>query len=193
MDLRSLVVKSNLTIDKAYLSECISIIKDIGDEMNKSSNLKCDMTSYDSLVEHESFQKIRDIILDRVSEYHLFSGVPKELFHISSMWGAYYDIGEEAVEHQHLPNLLSFCLYLNVDENSSPIIFRDVDDEYVIQPDIGDIVIFPSWLLHSVPKHNEKTNRVVISGNLEILFETQMGYNISISGMQTMPKNFFFS
>lgn len=96
--------------------------------------------------------------------------------------------GGEHQNHAHPDCILSGVFYLKVPENSSPIIFQDPRDyykfvsyppifgdtsekykllsEYVINPQEGMILMWPSWLEHAVPKSKISEERIAVAFNL---------------------------
>ena len=69
-------------------------------------------------------------------------------FKVTDCWYARYDPDDYTVKHKHYPADWSACLYVNVDETSSAIIFND---KYKIQPTKNMLLIFPGYLNHEVP------------------------------------------
>lgn len=79
--------------------------------------------------------------------------------------------------HSHISgegvSSVSGALYINIDEESSNISFENPNPygilykeaNYTINPSIGDLILFPSWLIHSSDKINLTKNRIVISFN----------------------------
>lgn len=111
-------------------------------------------------------------------------------FEIQNSWCNSYDTGEYNTQHWHSNCLLSGVYYAECTEQHSPIIFGknhlyanlfgptirfDLDceyneneyhrDFYKIHPVKGDIVIFPSHLLHDVPPSCTDTTRYSIAFN----------------------------
>ena len=86
--------------------------------------------------------------------------------HCSNMWVMEYEEGDYADNHCHYPADWSVVYYINVDENSSPII---LENEIEIQPESGLLLIFPGIILHKVP--STKSFRRVMSMNLEKYIE----------------------
>ena len=74
-----------------------------------------------------------------------------------------YEGGDYAQSHDHFPNSFSCVYYIDVEEDCSPIIF---EGELEINPKPGMVVIFPSVLMHEVPKTDKK--RMVISMNFNV-------------------------
>jgi hypothetical protein len=90
-------------------------------------------------------------------------------FRISSMWGAIYQSGDWADYHTHGPSRTSWVYYLQADpQHGSPLVFDNTG--YEIMPTTGQLIMFPSWLGHSVPKFipGNDSERIVLAGNVEI-------------------------
>ena len=104
---------------------------------------------------------------------------------ILSSWFNIQDIGSILKLHMHTKSLLSAALYVNVDENSSPLFFYNPNPlthysfsihkgnrpefnmhHTQFKPKNGELYIFPSWLLHGSDDLENKTpDRTVISLN----------------------------
>jgi hypothetical protein len=88
------------------------------------------------------------------------------------MWGAIYRQGDWADYHTHGPSRTSWVYYLQADQTNgknSPLVFDNTG--YEIIPVTGQLIMFPSWLGHSVPKFEpgDDSERIVISGNCEVI------------------------
>ena len=99
--------------------------------------------------------------------------------------GSWYNIQQKGGylrDHNHGSNAVSIALYINVEDRSSNLTFRNPNplvsffwsplnvqkvnySEHVINPKNGDMYIFPSWLNHGSSNINETENRTVISAN----------------------------
>lgn len=157
-----------LDLSDEYIEQCINEIKKIGDQMDHTTNLKCMMTAYEALLEHPLFEEIRAKIANKI-ESHPYA-VKDYNFQYVDMWGAIYYKQEGAVPHMHLPNTLSFCLYLKADENSSPLeLLSDYEKKIVYQPKKNGLVIFPSFVMHQVEPQEKDSERVIISGNIVMI------------------------
>ena len=104
---------------------------------------------------------------------------------ILSSWFNIQDIGSVLKLHMHTQSLLSAALYINVDEKSSPLYFYNPNStshysfsmhgrtqvgfnmhHERLEPKNGEMIIFPSWLLHGSDNvQNETKDRTVISLN----------------------------
>jgi uncharacterized protein (TIGR02466 family) len=98
-------------------------------------------------------------------------------------WTTIQDKNSVLCRHNHAPCKLSGVFYLNVDKNGPPLTFYnpnpviDMYDfnfynhntfyKFNIIPQIGDLILFPSYLNHdSNNENNEIENRVAISFNM---------------------------
>jgi|DEB19_MinimDraft_3_1074340.scaffolds.fasta_scaffold21065_2 uncharacterized protein (TIGR02466 family) len=109
---------------------------------------------------------------------------------ISNSWFNIQNTGSILIDHIHPGSLFSGALYVNVDDDSSKLYFKNPNnflihlheqDSHIdpnsrnylqpncwIKPKIGDLIIFPSWLYHgSSYKENNTVNRVVLSFNTQ--------------------------
>lgn len=109
-----------------------------------------------------------------------------------TQWAAVYFANQETkhMYHVHQQCFASCVLYAQSEDASTPIIFGDprgfypgMDYEqfnsktktnpkapfhhpYTFFPKSGDLICFPSWLVHRVPPHQDKTPRVAFPANL---------------------------
>ena len=89
---------------------------------------------------------------------------------ISDYWMAFYKKGDYTVPHYHLPALYSFNYFIKTPKGSSPFVLTTSKVE--IEPEEGKLVIFPSFLVHEVPK-NECDDRIIFAGNI---WEKQLNF-----------------
>lgn len=88
--------------------------------------------------------------------------------------------------HFHAGSFLSACFYVQADDNCGNIVFeRSTQDDYIISSTVGlstsklaaskwryqaisnRLIIFPSWLSHSVEFNNSTTERISIAFNIK--------------------------
>ena len=80
------------------------------------------------------------------------------------MWGLIYKKNDFSIPHDHLPFFLSFVYYVSSPKGSPPIIFKS--SNYKIYPEDGKLILFPSSLIHYVPKQKINNERICIAGNI---------------------------
>ena len=83
-----------------------------------------------------------------------------------TFWANVYKKGDYAQSHCHKPMDFSFAYFVKAKWYHSPLILSDSGKR--IRPKEGKYVIFPSYILHQVPKHRYKDTRITLSGNLVI-------------------------
>ena len=108
------------------------------------------------------FKKVADLIstfCGDISEIHYNLRLNFDTTHL---WAMHYREGEEAIWHDHWPSDFSGTYYIDVDEDSSPIVFEGGIE---VKPKNGMIIIFPSTLKHKVPP--TKKERIAIGFNLD--------------------------
>ena len=101
---------------------------------------------------------------------------------ITSMWGNIQKPGTHFRRHAHDNHMFSGVFYLNYNEHFPSITFwRPVESSfspqlklhnefnqelYSYKPNKDELIIFPSWLQHSVDKNNTDENRINIAFNV---------------------------
>ena len=122
-----------------------------------NSNVKAWHTHFDTHKKEPKFNILLDKILKKSQE---FLEVNFNL-HLLNFWVMEYEKGNHAIRHNHWPATLSGVYYIDVEENSSPIIF---ENNFTIEPKNGMLLLFPSMVYHEVPP--SKGKRIVASFNL---------------------------
>ena len=81
-------------------------------------------------------------------------------------WGASYTKSEYAKEHNHTPNLYSWCYYVRMPDGSSPLIFPEA--QQIIYPNEGDLILFSGLVRHYVPPNKSVEPRIMLAGNISV-------------------------
>ena len=126
-------------------------------------------------------KSFKDNILKFTKKYAESSGF--ELYNeIKNSWFNIQNEGSILNNHTHPGSVLSGVIFLKVDNSSSPIYFFNpnpmldftnyIDTEYYYEyyyfnPQLGTLLLFPSWLKHGSNKVENKSNeRISISFNV---------------------------
>jgi hypothetical protein len=99
---------------------------------------------------------------------------------LSDFWFNIYEDTGSAKRHNHGPLQLSCVYFVECDEESSPLIIdnNSLDRKtIVIQPKVGKLVAFPSFVYHSVKNNGTKNNNKRIS----IAFNFYIAYNENVT------------
>tara|TARA_B100001778_G_C18303240_1_gene500791 strand:+ start:55 stop:687 length:633 start_codon:yes stop_codon:yes gene_type:complete len=152
-----------------------AFIHKTGDQMKRSTNLQADMTWFNT--HSEEFEELHKIIAPYLGKFFVSNNTKKEL-HMTpefiETWGASYHKDDYTRLHTHEPCKLSWIYYVKVSENTAPLyIHQIVNDKkeretFMIPPKISDLVMFPSWTPHSVPKQKTDEERICVAGNVNL-------------------------
>ena len=146
--------------------DIVSTIIKLGDQMNMETNVKANMTNWFMHRENKSFDKLMQIVWDIINVTLNSESLPLKIVP-AEVWGASYTEGQYTEMHAHYPKIWSWVYYVKVPEGSSPLVFDEANMR--IEPKEGDLVIFPGWVMHSVPKCKCKEPRMVVSGNFDVV------------------------
>ena len=80
-----------------------------------------------------------------------------------------YKKGDITNAHQHYPCLWSWTYCVKACELCSPLVFPTSEDKEEIEPEDGQLIIWPSHVLHEVPKQICDHERIMIAG--DVLFD----------------------
>ena len=86
-------------------------------------------------------------------------------------WGAIYTKGQYADKHTHWPAIWSWVYNVECCNDCAPLEFNDANIS--IKPKIGNFILFPGWVTHSVPKqqcNHEKSIFIFTCINFIIIF-----------------------
>ena len=153
-----------------------SEIRKLGGEETNQTNLKCYMTSYECHKLSKSFENFSDYVLSIVKN----NLKCKLKICMINIWGAIYRRGEYAVSHKHTADrcLFSFVYFVNVTKECSPLVFPNIekpweDNDKIIIPENGKLIIFDPKLQHYVPPQKIDHESVVIAGNIDSVLSPQ--------------------
>jgi uncharacterized protein (TIGR02466 family) len=148
-------------------------------------------TSYFTNNNLQSYPATRELclyIVKNCRKYMIDLGYGEDLeFGITSLWVSRQSQGAEHQLHNHRMSFISGTYYSLASENCAKIIFQsplehlkmnwpvsdidskyNKDDEYII-PASGTIILFPSFLNHSVEKHQSTNDRIAWSFNINLM------------------------
>lgn len=140
-----------------------------------------------NMKESEIIKKFISSFNDSLSEImteHMGWKINKEKIMILDMWSVVNTKNTFNVQHAHPNSLLSAAYYVKAKKNSGQINFYDPKDMKVmyhppihnyneisaeiikVEPEEGKLILFPSYLNHSVGENLSDEDRIVISFNV---------------------------
>lgn len=87
-------------------------------------------------------------------------------YHIHEYLFALYNQGDFAIPHIHSNVDLVGVYYARYPKNSSPLVFSSTEQDVIITPTEGSLIIFPGQCLHSVPTSGHEGDRIIVSFNM---------------------------
>jgi hypothetical protein len=172
------IVNAELEISEEESQKYIYLAYEISKEdACRETNLTGLRSNYDLHLRTKEFNKLLNCICNKINEFipyefffpkSSFEKKQKSYLKLEDSWCGVYNKDSMAKYHMHNPAHVSFCYYLQTDENSSPIIFDQL--KFSIQPKKNHIIAFPGFLGHRVPiQKKHKLDRVILAGNLRYI------------------------
>jgi hypothetical protein len=152
-------------------------ILEAGDALQGRTAAKCLMTKWNMHDEYKTFRMVGEEAIEvanlcPVAKRTKPDGSPDDVpLYIKESWGLMYGKGHTCEEHNHWPSLWSYTYCVEACKKCAPLMFNDSDDEGTplhIFPETGQLIVFPAWLNHSVPKQECEHTRTMIAGNLNV-------------------------
>ena len=149
-------------------------IRDAGDHLGGRTAAKCLMTRWDMHKIYASFLTVATEAIKIADACPLATktdtdGKPLKVpLYLNDTWGLVYTTGQSAKVHNHWPSLWSYTYCVSAWENCSPLVFPNAKEPLSVTPKTSQMIVFPSWLKHEVPKHTCEHDRIMLSGNLNV-------------------------
>ena len=168
MKVDTLTAEINLPIYKFsyYVPNILNMVNDYRrnnpTSVNSNSHLSSWRSDWKIHKKDSRFNVLIDFTIETLEKIHLDLFHSEREFACIEMWIAQYDKGDHAERHYHYPLDWSAVYYINVEDNTSPIIFGE---DIRVQPENNMMLLFPGWLNHRVPKTQGK--RTLIAMNFD--------------------------
>ena len=150
--------------------------------------------TYD-FIDKYNCENLKNRIYEAVTEYANKIGWqgPKK-FQIRQSWINIADLGDQHGHHCHPGYAISGCYYFRVSKEQGPISFNNPNSTMLfcqfpqgpacpqttdVVPDDGDIVLFPSWLMHTTRPNKTKEQRVSIAFNIDYVGGTDIIFGLA--------------
>jgi uncharacterized protein (TIGR02466 family) len=167
--------------NESYRKELIRLSQiEAGNVRSNRNGYQSDITLWKNEVFNPLLEKSSAIVQSIIADL----STNQQEFVIRSMWGNIHPKGGFNFTHVHPTGWLSAVYYVALPEGCPGITFEDprpsrlmdfqhsclVDNLYYNhQPQVGQLVLFPSWLPHFVNPNPVDENRISISFNVELL------------------------
>ena len=122
------------------------------------------------------FNRINDLIMKLTEEY--IEGSRVKNTSLSNMWFNINHKGTGNCAHIHSGSSISGVFWIKVEKNHPPLLFYDplgyqsenmgLNSFESFYPSEGDIILFPSHILHMVDINHKETDRISLSFNINV-------------------------
>lgn len=156
-----------------FPKNCIDYVKSIKYTRTRSDNGYLTDNSY--VLEDENLTELKNIAIKHINIFtkNILRTKKHLEFYITTSWCVKHDKQDFSFKHNHSNSLISGVMYLQVDDSSGEINFHKGDYNNIFYPNVnieyednnnlncesisvtpvaGDIILFPSHLIHSVSK-----------------------------------------
>ena len=158
------IITTQLGIPQDYKQQCIDEIYKIGDQQNQQTNVKAIMSSWYIWEETNILEPLLHKVTSSINK--LIPTSPDIKQSLINCWSAIYKKGHHTIPHHHVPYDISFVYYLKSNSKSSLLAFDKCNFE--IQPYDDLLIIFPSYVTHSVKTQLDEEDRICIAGNISL-------------------------
>ena len=155
-----ILVLDNYARHKELKEELLDVLENYRDVQNRETNVKATMTEW--LIDSWEIKNLKCKILSH-SDNLLWKNSNCEFI---DFWGNIYRKGDYTESHNHWLEHLSVVYFLKAKFYHAPLIFESIGLNKKIRPKEGRLVIFPSFLTHSVPIHKFDETRITLAANL---------------------------
>jgi len=171
-------------IDRNFTNEELECVLDYKDTTRANT---ANITTKDVLVlENPKLAGLKKLIEEALQDYliQIYNPINPDKIRlvVTQSWLNYTDKTQYHHKHYHHNSIVSGCLYINARKESDSIVFtkRATGEPWQIQAleqnyfncnefsvpvETGDIVLFPSNLIHSVPQTNHEYTRISLAFN----------------------------
>ena len=134
------------------------------------TNVKASVhTDWNWLPNNQKFINFKSFILTEIEKHYAPGSTINGNVNggmITDLWGNIYRKGDYTESHNHWLEHLSVVYFLKAKFYHAPLIFESIGLNKKIRPKEGRLVIFPSFLTHSVPIHKFGETRITLAANL---------------------------
>jgi uncharacterized protein (TIGR02466 family) len=172
------IFTSHLDVPQDITSKVYSIQQESSRQISNVSGWQSETYNYGQLDWIDpSIDSIAEIISELCKTYGL-DYIPNEC----GYWFNVNKRGSYNIQHTHPHSIFSAVWYLTAPEDCGDLSFhrhdREVNewfvpatvtpfnyDSFVVKPEVGKLVVFPSYMLHSVTQSNSDENRISVAFN----------------------------
>ena len=160
-ELRPLILSLSNTEEDFRLKQKSKLGEDAWLDKHQYFSLESSWHSQDNLYSHAAFKPLCEFI----------TTVSPDEMQFTSMWAKVATCGNSGIKHRHRGRA-SGIYYVDVghsanDRKSGKVNFYHNSIKHTIEPNNGDLIMFPSWVFHDVDEYSGNGPRINISWNMQ--------------------------
>lgn len=150
----------------------------IDDTLSAYNSRYCtDMALYDPIIVSIFYSAIYEYLKEARVPDDVIESLPRDRKSLR-IWASIHSDGSFHDAHSHANSAISGVLYLKTPPGSGSLFFEDPRGRLPpfghvlrLKPEVGDLVLFPGWLLHGVQPTLSKDMRISLSFNFDVSWE----------------------
>lgn len=153
--------------EESYVQEMLEHVKLLTekDTINKTSNVKANMTDYRELLRHDIYKKL---FFSAIEYLDLFTKMRNTLttgyiYEVEDAWAMKHTKGDYTVLHNHNLWGWSGAFYLQISEETRMYFGDFLKEEFLKE---NTLYLFPSSVMHQVHEHRGDESRYSIAFNI---------------------------
>jgi len=150
-------IKGKIDLDSDYFINKIKSCWGTENQLNKITNIKGLMTTWDYFVKDPKFLEIMSKLL-----YYIDSELNFGPYGLNEAWGFEIKKNQHTAFHDHASKLWSGVIYLNSSQQN--LIFPEINQ--IIKPEPGAFGVFSSFLKHGCHLNTEDDSKFAIAFNM---------------------------
>ena len=165
-----------------YKDKTLELISSSNYKSPKSELAEVDITKTDwnfSKKNREWVSYIQEPLMSEVFE--IYNNMGYSGFQVNEIWFQQYLKESEHGWHIHSSNFTN-VYYLELPEGTPKTqIINPYNQKDIIEVDVkeGDLLVFPSYVLHKAPKNNSDKRKTIISYNVDVFYADEIyGHNL---------------
>lgn len=163
------IVRDYLNNDELYKLDQVLRDKTKVDVMNKSTNVKANMTSYTALQEvPECLDLMNKTIytIDSIVKLRGCVGKDSFIYRVTDAWGMRHNKDDYSINHAHYPSHWAAAFYTSVPEPKPYMKFTEFDKD--LQLDENTLIVFPAMINHEVTANKSNDERISMAFNIDV-------------------------
>jgi len=146
---------------KELKKEVIDYLEKYPFKDKEPNNVKATMTDWN--ITTPQIEKLKSFTISNLVFFDYVKKIGGNYF-FQDFWAIIYHKNDLTLPHDHNPSNFSFVYFLDTKKYQSPLLFSYNKEKIV--PEEGKFVIFPSVLVHEVPKNKYDEKRITLAGNI---------------------------